>query len=93
MITSFKCKDTQRIWNGETSKKFPCDIQERALNKLSAIDAVEDVWNLLIPPNNHLKRLEGNWFGYMSIRINNQWRICFKWKQGDACDVIICDYH
>ena len=93
MIVSFQCKDTQKIWNGEYSRKFPNDIQERALRKLRQLDVALSVEDLKNPPSNHLEKLHGNRQGQMSIRINQQWRICFRWKGGNAHDVEITDYH
>jgi toxin HigB-1 len=95
MIRSFKCKETERIWQGQSSRKFPGDIQDRALRKLRQLDAaaaatVEDLRN---PPGNRLETLKGDRAGQMSIRINDQWRICFRWSKGDADDVEIVDYH
>lgn len=93
MIKSFKCKETEKVWNEEKSKKFPTDIQNRALRKLSMLDAALVVDDLKNPPGNHLEGLKGNRKGQMSIRINNQWRICFVWDDGEIFDVEIVDYH
>jgi proteic killer suppression protein len=93
MIRSFACKETKKIWNGIRSNKFPVDIQERALRKLRQLDAALVMDDLKNPPANKLERLAGNRQGYMSIRINLQWRLCFLWKNGDAYDVAIVDYH
>ena len=93
MIKSFKCKETLKIWEGNKSKKFPPDIQNRALRKLAQLDAAATLDDLKIPPSNHLEKLHGNRKGQMSIRINNQWRICFEWQDGEASEVEIVDYH
>ena len=93
MITSFKCKETRQIWEGEESRKLPRDMQERALVKLRQLDAATSLEDLALPPSNRLKALKGERKGQMSIRINDQWRICFKWKDGEAREVEIVDYH
>ena len=93
MIVSFRCKETARIWGGEESRKFPRDIQDRALIKLRQLDAARTIDDLLIPPSNRLKPLKGVRKGQMSIRINDQWRICFAWKDGEAHQVEFVDYH
>jgi proteic killer suppression protein len=93
MIRSFKCKETERIWQGHTSRKFPGDIQQRALRKLRQLDAALKIEELRNPPRNRLEVLRGDRAGQMSIRINEQWRICFRWSNHDAVDVEIVDYH
>jgi proteic killer suppression protein len=93
MIKSFKCKETQKIFNREYSLKFPNDMQRNAMKKLWMIDASPDLHSLRIPPSNHLESLAGKRKGQYSIRINLQWRICFKWKSKDAYEVEIVDYH
>lgn len=93
MIKSFKSKETERIFNREYSLKLPSAIQKTALRKLWMIDAAQIINDLRIPPANHLKQLKGNRPGQYSIRINEQWRICLKWHQGDAYEVEIIDYH
>lgn len=93
MITSFACKETEKIWQGKQSRKFPADIQDRALLKLSWIDAANSVQDLRVPTSNHLEALKGSRKGQMSIRINKQWHICFVFKNGDADEVEIVDYH
>jgi proteic killer suppression protein len=93
VIRSFKCKETEQIWQGFSSRKFPGDIQDRALRKLRLLDAAAMVHDLRNPPGNRLEALEGDRAGQMSIRINDQWRICFRWANGDAEDVEIVDYH
>jgi proteic killer suppression protein len=93
MIRSFKCRETERIWRGQSSRKFPGDIQDRALRKLRQLDAAASFEDLRNPPGNRLEALKGDRAGQMSIRINNQWRICFRWSKSDAYDVEIADYH
>jgi len=93
MIRSFRCKETRSLWEGERSRKFPRNIQERAFRKLRQLDAASTIEDLKIPPSNHLEHLKGDRKGQMSIRINNQWRICFVWKDGEACDIEAVDYH
>ena len=93
MIKSFKDKETEKVFNRNYSKKLPETIQQRALRKLRMIDAAADINDLRVPPGNRLEALSGNREGQHSIRINNQWRICFTWSQGDAYDVEIVDYH
>jgi proteic killer suppression protein len=93
MIRSFKCKETERIWNGEKSRKFPGDMQDRALRKLRQLDAAQTPNDLKHPPGNNLEALKGNRVGQKSIRINDQWRICFVWEDGEVHRVEIVDYH
>jgi proteic killer suppression protein len=93
MIQSFQCKETAKLFEGRFSRKFPRDIQQRALNKLRLIATVTQLETLKIPPSNHLEALRGDRKGQYSIRINQQWRICFSWKEGNAHNVEIIDYH
>lgn len=93
MIKSFKNKETEKIFNLEYSLRLPHSIQRIALRKLWIIDAAQTINDLRIPPANHLEQLKGNLRGRHSIRINEQWRICFKWHQNDAYEVEIIDYH
>ncbi|MGJ4747607.1 type II toxin-antitoxin system RelE/ParE family toxin [Leptospira sp. SA-E8] len=93
MINSFKSKETEKVWNQEFSKKLPNQIQSIAYRKLVMLARSKQIDDLKIPPSNHLERLSGDRSGQYSIRINNQWRICFKWKDGNAFDVEIVDYH
>jgi toxin HigB-1 len=93
MIRSFKCRDTERIWQGESTRKFPEDIQDRALRKLRQLDAAATKEDLRNPPGNRLESLKGERAGEMSIRINDQWRICFVWHEGQCDEVEIVDYH
>lgn len=93
MIRSFACKETEKIWDGVRSRAFPSDMQDRALRKLRMLDAAQNVNDLRVPPSNHLEALKGNRKGQMSIRVNDQWRICFSWQDNEAHDVEIVDYH
>jgi toxin HigB-1 len=93
MIRSFRSKETERIWHARRSRKFPVNIQDRALRKLRQLDAAVTIDDLRNPPGNQLEALKGDRAGQMSIRINDQWRICFRWVDGDATDVEITDYH
>ena len=93
MIKTFKCKETEKIWGGEFSKKLPHDIQKRVLKKLGMLHAALTVEDLKIPPAHHLELLSGNRQGQHSIRINEQYRICFRWLDNYAFDVEVVDYH
>ncbi len=93
MIKTFGCKETERIFNGRFSRKFPKPVQKVALRKLTQVHAAETLNFLRVPPANHLERLRGDRKGQHSIRINDQWRICFTWKGGHAFNVEIMDYH
>jgi addiction module HigA family antidote len=93
MIKSFRDKETEKIFGRRLSNKFPRNIQHVARRKLMILDAAPELTALRIPPGNRLKALKGDRKGQHSIRINDQWRICFKWKAGDAYDVEITDYH
>jgi proteic killer suppression protein len=93
MIRSFRCRETERIWQGQRSRKFPGDMQDRALRKLRQLDAASSMDDLRNPPGNRLEALKGDRKGQWSIRINDQWRICFRWSDADAIDVEIADYH
>lgn len=93
MIRSFACKETEKIFHQERSGKFPVSIQRRALRKLLLIDAAAELNDLRVPPGNRLEALAGKRRGVYSIRINDQWRICFRWHKGMAFDVQITDYH
>jgi proteic killer suppression protein len=93
MIRSFRDRETEKVWNGRLSRRLPGDIQEAALRKLAALDAAERLEDLRLPPGNRLEALSGNRKGQHSIRINQQWRVCFRWTDGGCGDVEICDYH
>lgn len=93
MIKTFTCRETENIFNREASKKLPPDIHRVALRKLNYLYAAKTLKDLFVPPGNNLERLKKNRQGQHSIRINNQWRICFEWRNGDAYNVEITDYH
>ena len=93
MIKEFGDKESEKIWTGIRSKKLPSEIQNIARRKLRMINNAQDVNDLRIPPANRLEKLKGDLKEYHSIRINNQWRIIFQWKNDDAYDVKIVDYH
>lgn len=93
MIKSFGDKESEKIWNGIQSRKLPSEIQNVARRKLRMINNAQNVMDLRIPPANHLEKLSGNFSGFYSIRINNQWQIIFKWENDNAYEVQIIDYH
>lgn len=93
MILSFGSKDTQKIWEGTRVRKPSVELQEIARRKLRMLNNSQDITDLRIPPSNKLEKLKGSLREYHSIRINDQWRIIFKWKNGNASDVEIIDYH
>jgi proteic killer suppression protein len=93
MIRGFHNKETEALFNRKLSKKFPSDIQRTALRKLIILDSAESLNDLQLPPSNRLEKLLGDRKGQYSIRINERWRICFKWFRRDAYDVEIVDYH
>jgi proteic killer suppression protein len=93
MIRSFKCKETENIFNRNYSKKFPSSIRRAALRKLRMLNQARNLNDLRVPPGNRLELLKGDRTGQMSIRINDQWRICFEWHDNDAYAVEIVDYH
>ena len=93
MIGTFASVETEKIFRGQISKKLPGDIQRTARRKLIYLDDAEDLQDLLAPPGNRLEKLKGGRAGQYSIRINDQWRVCFKWSGNKAKDVEIVDYH
>lgn len=93
MIRSFRSKDTARIWDETYARTIPRDIQRRTLLKLQILNAATELRDLAIPSSNRLEALKGNRRGQWSIRVNDQWRICFRWTPPDACDVELVDYH
>lgn len=93
MIKEFGDRESEKIWNGIRSKKLPNEIQNVARRKLRMLNNAKDINDLRIPPANRLEKLKGDLKEYHSIRINNQWRIIFQWKNDDAYDVKIVDYH
>ena len=90
---SFRSRETERIWHGSFSRKLPRDIRETALRKLRMLNNAKVLRDLAVPPNNRLEALRGGRAGQHSIRINDQWRICFRGTDGGASDVEIIDYH
>lgn len=93
MIRNFADKEAEKIWGGTPSRRLPADIQQVARRKLRMLNSALTLDDLRIPPANRLEALKGNRRGQHSIRINDQWRVCFQWKDGDAHDVEIVDYH
>jgi len=93
MIKSYNCKETEKIFNREFSRKLPTDIQKIAFRKLRMINRANILNDLRVPPGNRLELLHGDRKEQYSIRINNQWRICFKWIEHDAYNVEIVEYH
>jgi proteic killer suppression protein len=93
VIESFASKETEKIFLGQVSKKLPLDIQRTARRKLIYLDDAEDLHDLQAPPGNRLEKLKGDQAGQYSIRINDQWRICFQWVKNKARNVEIVDYH
>lgn len=93
MITSFSCRETEKIFRREFSRKFPRDIQQRAFMKLNAVDSAAEIEDLRLPPSNRLEKLKGKRKMQYSIRINDRWRICFEWNGDNAEHVEIVDYH
>ena len=92
MIKGFRCKETEKVFRRQRCRRFD-GIQRIALRKLLVLDAAGAVKDLRIPPSNRLEKLSGDRGGQYSIRVNGQWRICFRWRSGDAHDVEIVDYH
>jgi toxin HigB-1 len=93
MIRSFANRDTESIWQGARSRRLPDDVQRVGLRKLLYLNRAKVINDLREPPGNRLEQLKGNRKGQWSIRINDQWRICFEWKEGEAHNVEIVDYH
>ena len=93
MIRSFNDEEVELIWQGVASRRLPSDIQQVARRKLRMLNAAAVLDDLRVPPANRLEALKGSRKGQFSIRINDQWRICFRWSDGDVHDVEIVDYH
>lgn len=93
MIRSFRDQDTEKVFRREVSRKFSAVLQHQAQRKLAILDGAETLQDLRIPPGNRLEKLRGDREGQHSIRINDQWRICFVWSEGGADEVEITDYH
>jgi proteic killer suppression protein len=93
VIRSFKDRDTEGLYRGVRPRSVPSDVAKRAVMKLFLIDTVTRLDDLKVPPGNRLEAMRGDRSGQHSIRVNEQWRICFTWREGDAYDVEFCDYH
>ena len=93
VIRSFACAETERIFRAELSRRFPATIQRKARRKLLLLNAATQLSQLVVPPGNRLEALKGDRKSQHSIRVNDQWRVCFRWDAGHAYDVEITDYH
>jgi proteic killer suppression protein len=93
MITSFGDKSTQKIWQGDRVVSYSTELQETARRKLRMLNNSHDLNDLMVPPSNRLEKLKGNWKEYYSIRVDGQWRILFRWNNGNADEVRLIDYH
>lgn len=93
MLRSFRDRDTEQVWQRRVVRKFGSDVQRVALRKLAMLDAAESLDDLRVPPGNRLEKLKGSRRGSYSIRINDQWRICFHWTNAGPEEVEIVDYH
>jgi len=93
VIRSFADRETEQVWQEEGSRRLPTAIQQRALNKLALLNRASSLADMRVPPGNRLEALRGDRTGQYSIRVNDQWRICFRWDGGDAYEVEIRDYH
>jgi toxin HigB-1 len=93
MIASFRDKETEELWRSGKSRRLPADLERRAFKKLAILNAAVTLDNLKVPPGNHLEALRGNRAGRLSVPVNDQYRVCFLWRDGNAFDVEIVDYH
>ena len=93
MIQAFACAETAKLFNGEMARRFPPDIQRTARRKLIQLNAAVTLRDMAAPPGNRLEMLKGGRIGQHSVRINGQWRLCYRWRGSDAYDVEIVDYH
>ena len=93
MIVSFRDKETERLWQSGRSRRLPANLERRAFKKLAILNAAVTLDNLNVPPGNQLEALRGSRAGQHSIRINDQFRVCFVWRDGNAFEVEIVDYH
>ena len=93
VILGFACAETERVFGAELSRRLPTSIQRNARRKLLALHAATELRQMAVPPGNRLEALKGNRAGQHSIRVNDQWRICFRWRAGNAYEVEIVDYH
>ena len=93
MIQSFADRDTERLFHRESVRRFPAGLQRVMLRKLVQVDAAEQLDDIRVPPGNRLEKLKGDRASQHSISVNDQWRICFRWKDGNAFEVTVVDYH
>ncbi len=93
MIRSFRDRDTERLFHREPVRRWGPDVQRVALRKLRMLDAATSIDDLRVPPGNRLEKLRGDQAGQWSIRVNDQWRLCFQWREGEAYEVELVDYH
>ncbi len=93
MIRSFSDRDTERLFGRGPVRRFPAEPRRIMLRKLVAVDAAEALGDLRVPPGSRVEKLRGDRAGQHGIRVNDQWRICFRWRDGDAHDVAVVDYH
>jgi len=93
VIKPFADRDTRRLFEGESARRFPSEIRDRARLKLAQLHAATTLEFMMLPPSNRLEKWKGDRKGQHSVRINQQWRLCFKWRDGNAFDVEIADYH
>jgi proteic killer suppression protein len=93
VIRTFRDADTERLFHREPVKRWGSDVQRAGLRKLRILDAATGLGDLRAPPGNRLEKLAGNRAGQWSIRVNDQWRMCFVWREGDAYEVVLVDYH
>jgi proteic killer suppression protein len=93
VIRSFRDSETQKVFERRRSRRFSAGVQKLALRKLLMVDAAESLDDLRVPPGNRLEKLKGNREGQHSVRVNDQWRVCFVWKDDDAHEVEVVDYH
>lgn len=93
MIRSFRDRNTERLFHREPVRKWGPDVQRAGLRKLRILDAATSIDDLRVPPGNRLEKLRGDRAGQWSIRLNDQWRVCFEWREGDAYEVELADYH
>lgn len=93
MIRSFRSREAEEIWHGRAVRRLSSDVQRVARRKLRMLNSAQNLSDLRVPPGNHLEALRGDRAGEHSIRVNDQWRICFVWRDGDAHRVEIVDYH
>jgi toxin HigB-1 len=93
MIASFRDKETERLWQSGKSRRLPADLRRRAFTKLAVLNAAVALDNLKVPPGNQLEALRGSRAGQHSIRVNDQFRVCFIWRSGNAFEVEVVDYH